>query len=74
MCKIKDEMLRDQDLMMGFNQSFFDYIYDNEIKNDLSEDDLNEMEKDSKEPLTVSNRILSNLALNNFDFNPKIGA
>jgi hypothetical protein len=74
MCKIKDEILRKQDLMMGFNQSFFDYLYDYEIKNELSEKDINEMEKDSKEPLTVSSRILSNLALNNFDFNPKIGA
>lgn len=74
MCKIKDEMLRDQDLMMGFNQSFFDYIYDNEIKNDLSEDDLNKMEEDSNEPSTVSNLILSNKALNNEDFNPRFGA
>ena len=74
MCKIKDEILKNQDLMMGFNQSFFDYLYDFKIKNELSEKDINEMEKDSKEPLTVSNRILSNLALNNFDFSPKVGA
>lgn len=74
MSKLKEQMLRDQDLMMGFNQSFFDYIYDNEIKNDLSEDDLNKMEEDSKEPSTVSDLILSNKALNNEDFNPRFGA
>ena len=74
MCKIKDEILKNQDLMMGFNQSFFDYLYDFKIKNELSEKDINKIEEDSKEPSTVCKLILSDLALNNFDFNPKLGA
>ena len=73
MCKIKDEEQRKKDNLNDYYDLFYGWI-DNLKLNELSETDINEMEKDSKEPLTVSNRILSNLALNNFDFNPKIGA
>ena len=73
MCKIKDQELRALDNLRESYEMFYQWL-DNLKLNELSEKDINEMEKDSKEPLTVSNRILSNLALNNFDFNPKIGA
>lgn len=73
MCKIKDQEQRSLDNLRESYEMFYQWL-DNLKLNELSEKDINEMEKDSKEPLTVSNRILSNLALNNFDFNPKIGA
>lgn len=73
MCKIKDEEQRKKDNLNDYYDLFYGWI-DNLKLNELSETDINEMEKDSKEPLTVSNQILSNLALNNFDFSPKVGA
>lgn len=73
MCKIKDQIQKEKDNLRESYEMFYQWL-DNLKLNELSEKDINEMEKDSKEPLTVSNRILSNLALNNFDFNPKIRA
>lgn len=73
MCKIKDQEQRKKDNLNDYYDLFYGWI-DNLKLNELSETDINKMEKDSKEPLTVSNHILSDLALNNFDFNPKIGA
>ncbi len=73
MCKIKDEEQRKKDNLNDYYDLFYGWI-DNLKLNELSETDINKMEKDSKEPSTVSNHILSDLALNNFDFNPKIGA
>lgn len=73
MCKIKDQEQRKKDNLNDYYDLFYGWI-DNLKLNELSETDINKMEKDSKEPLTVSNQILSNLSLNNFDFNPKIGA
>jgi hypothetical protein len=73
MCKIKDEEQRRKDNLNDYYDLFYGWL-DNLKLNELSEADINKMEKDSKEPSTVSNQILSNLSLNNFDFNPKIGA
>lgn len=73
MCKIKDEEQRKKDNLNDYYDLFYGWI-DNLKLNELSETDINKMEKDSKEPSTVSNQILSNLSLNNFDFNPKVGA
>ena len=73
MCKIKDQEQRKKENLNDYYDLFYGWI-DNLKLNELSETDINKMEKDSKEPSTVSNQILSNLSLNNFDFNPKIGA
>lgn len=73
MCKIKDQEQRKKDNLNDYYDLFYGWL-DKLKLNELSEKDINKMEKDSKEPSTVSNQILSNLSLNNFDFNPKIGA
>lgn len=73
MCKIKDQEQRKKDNLNEYYDLFYNWL-DNLKLNELSETDINKMEKDSKEPSTVSNRILSNLSLNNFDFSPKVGA
>ena len=73
MCKKKDEEQRKKDNLNDYYDLFYGWL-DNLKLNELIEADINKMEKDSKEPSTVSNQILSNLSLNNFDFNPKIGA
>ena len=73
MCKIKDQEQRKKENLNDYYDLFYGWL-DKLKLNELSEKDINKMEKDSKEPSTVSNQILSNLSLNNFDFNPKIGA
>ena len=73
MCKIKDQEQRKKDNLNDYYDLFYGWL-DNLKLNELIEADINKMEKDSKEPSTVSNQILSNLSLNNFDFNPRFGA
>jgi len=41
---------------------------------EMTEEELNLMERDSKESLTVSNRIIAQIPLNNINFYPKQGA
>ena len=46
-----------------------------EMEHEMSEADINEMERDSKESLTVQNRIISKTPVNNKDYdNSKQGA
>ena len=73
MCKIKDKLLQEQENLNEYYDLFYSWL-DNLKLNELSEKDINKIEEDSKEPSTVCKLILSDLALNNFDFNPKIGA
>jgi hypothetical protein len=57
------------------NQFYQDMMSWMEMERELSENDINEMERDSIEPLTVSNHIVSEVALNNRDYdNSNIGA
>lgn len=73
MCKIKDKLLQEQENLNEYYDLFYSWL-DNLKLNELSEKDINKIEEDSKEPSTVCKLILSDLALNNFDFNPKLGA
>ena len=73
MCKIKDQLLQEQENLNECYDLFYQWL-DNLKLNELSEKDINKIEEDSKEPSTVCKLILSDLALNNFDFNPKLGA
>ena len=62
MCKIKDQEQRKKDNLNDYYDLFYGWL-DNLKLNELIEADINKMEKDSKEPSTVSNQILSNLSL-----------
>lgn len=73
MCKIKDKLLQEQENLNEYYDLFYSWL-DNLKLNELSEKDINKIEEDSKESSTVCKLILSDLALNNFDFNPKLGA
>jgi hypothetical protein len=73
MCKIKDQEQRAKDNLNEYYDLFYSWLDELEL-NELSEKDINKIEEDSKEPSTVCKLILSDLALNNFDFNPKLGA
>lgn len=74
MSKLKEQILKDQEVKMEYYSNFMDFIYDNLVSNELSEKDINKMEEDSKEPSTVSDLILSQKALNNIYFNNPKGA
>lgn len=73
MCKIKDQEERAKENLNEYYDLFYSWLDELEL-NELSEKDINKIEEDSKEPSTVCKLILSDLALNNFDFNPKLGA
>lgn len=73
MCKIKDQEERAKENLNECYDLFYSWLDKLEL-NELSEKDINKIEEDSKEPSTVCKLILSDLALNNFDFNPKLGA
>jgi hypothetical protein len=73
MCKIKDQEQRTKENLNEYYDLFYSWLDELELL-ELSEKDINKIEEDSKEPSTVCKLILSDLALNNFDFNPKLGA
>ena len=73
MSKIKDQMERDHDLEMEQYYNFMEWVCDQQ--QEVSENDVtNEEEEDSKEPSTPRTSIVHQKALNNPDYNPKIGA
>jgi len=57
-------------------ERFLEELYFLEMERDWLEfgESLNLMERDSKESLTVSNRIIAQIPLNNINFYPKQGA
>jgi hypothetical protein len=73
MCKIKDQEERAKENLNEYYDLFYSWLDKLEL-NELSEKDINKIEEDSKESSTVCKLILSDLALNNFDFNPRFGA
>ena len=73
MCKIKEQEERAKENLNECYDLFYSWLDKLEL-NELSEKDINKIEEDSKESSTVCKLILSDLALNNFDFNPRFGA
>ena len=73
MCKIKDQEERAKENLNECYDLFYSWLDKLEL-NELSEKDINKIEEDSKKSSTVCKLILSDLALNNFDFNPRFGA
>ena len=73
MCKIKDQIEKENDNLNEYYDLFYSWLEDLKL-NSLNGKDINKMEEDLKKPSTVSNRILSNIPLNNRNFNPVLGA
>lgn len=78
MSKTMEALLRSQEIQMKHYFSFMEKMYES-LHVDLSESDINEMEKsyDSSSNPSVDNickRSITNLALNNVNYNPKQGA
>lgn len=74
MSKIKDQIEKEQSKEFEYYTKFMDFIYDHIVVNRLSDEDINKIEESFRKPSTVNTLILSEKALNNKNFNPKLGA
>ena len=66
MSKIKEDLLYKQEVDMEYYNWFMEFVYDNLVAKDISEFDINNMERSIK-PLTVQDVIVSKELLNNKD-------
>ena len=66
MSKIKEDLLYKQEVDMEYYNWFMEFVYDNLVAKDISEFDINNMERSIK-PLTAQDVIVSKELLNNKD-------
>ena len=66
MSKIKEDLLYKQEVDMEYYNWFMEFVYENLVAKDISEFDINNMERSYK-PLTVKDVIVSKELLNNKD-------
>ena len=72
MSKVKDLYMRQQEEEFELDLSYQEWLRDNLLE--PSDDELNEMEEDFIKSSNRCNHILSDIALNNTDYNPAEGA
>jgi len=72
MSKIKDALLMQEQKEFEIDFGYEEWLYENKVQQ-LSLSDVNKMEEDLNKPSTVSNHILSEVALNNANYNPQQG-
>lgn len=72
MSKIKDELERILEIELEHYVSFMEWVCDQQ--SEVSDNDVNGVEEDSKKPSTLRTSIIHQKAFNNPDYNPKIGA
>ena len=66
MSRIKEDLLYKQEVDMEYYNWFMEFVYDNLVAKDISEFDINNMERSIK-PLTAQDVIVSKELLNNKD-------
>lgn len=66
MSRIKEDLLYKQEVDMEYYNWFMEFVYDNLVAKDISEFDINNMERSIK-PLTAKDVIVSKELLNNKD-------
>lgn len=66
MSRIKEDLLYKQEVDMEYYSWFMEFVYENLVAKDISEFDINNMERSIK-PLTVKDVIVSKELLNNKD-------
>ncbi len=66
MSKIKEDLLYKQEVDMEYYNWFMEFVYDNLVAKDISEFDINNMERSTR-PLTAKDVIVSKELLNNKD-------
>ncbi len=64
MSKTTEHLLQQQEMKIEYQNKFMDFIYDNLVSSKLNEVEINDMERDSSEPLTAKSIIVSQLPLN----------
>lgn len=67
MSKIKEDLLYKQEVDMEYYNWFMEFVYDNLVAKDISEFDINNMERSFNKPLTAQDVIVSKELLNNKD-------
>lgn len=72
MSKIKNELERIHEIEFEQYVSFMEWVCDQQLE--VSNDNTNEVEEDSNKPSTAGTSIVHQKALNNPDYNPKLGA
>ena len=72
MSKIKDALLMQEQKEFEIDFGYEEWLYENKVQQ-LSVSDVNKMEEELVNPSTVSNHILSEVALNNANYNPQQG-
>ena len=66
MSRIKEDLLYKQEVDMEYYNWFMEFVYENLVAKDISEFDINNMERSYK-PLTAKDVIVSKELLNNKD-------
>lgn len=72
MSKIKNALLMQEQKEFEIDFGYEEWLYENEIQL-LSVSNINKMESDLVKPLPQCNPILSEVALNNVNYNPQRG-
>jgi hypothetical protein len=67
MSKIKEDLLYKQEVDMEYYNWFMEFVYENLVSKDISEFDINNMERSFNKPLTAKDVIVSKELLNNKD-------
>ena len=67
MSRIKEDLLYKQEVDMEYYNWFMEFVYENLVAKDISEFDINNMERSFNKPLTVKDVIVSKELLNNKD-------
>jgi len=67
MSKIKEDLLYKQEVDMEYYNWFMEFVYENLVAKDISEFDINNMERSFNKPLTAKDVIVSKELLNNKD-------
>ena len=70
MSKIKENLLRQQELQQEYCYKFMDFVYDNLVSTKLDEIEINNMERSQLKPLTDQDVIVSKEPLNNENYKP----
>ena len=75
MSKINEYSQLSDEVQQAYMFKFMDFVYDNIVSTELNEDDVIEMESSlNQRPLPLSKSIISNISLNNINYQPRQGA
>ena len=74
MSKINEQLQQLQEVQQAYYWKFMDFVYDNLVNSELSDDEINKLEETQNRASSTSKQIVSQLPLNNSAYNPQLGA